>query len=264
MMDQHFMAANLIQVIETEDRGAVLLDLQTDRFFGLDQTGMLIWTYLTSGHTPQEVIRLITECYAVESEQELQEDMFQFLQHMQVHHLLLPISSYQEQRGAMHLQVKRPSFASLSLPLYFLSSLMLCALHMSEWLEAWLLLQWVHTFLAYGRLIDLASLFHALPTKHVTTYESPLVRRMAGRVQSAAAWQPFKATCLHQNLALGFLLKRRALQTDLVIGVSTFPFLAHAWLRSGSEIIHWETGLLPGWNLQRLHELSIIFCTEWF
>lgn len=264
MMDQHFMATNLIQVIEIEGRGAVLLDLQTDRFFGLDQTGMLIWTHLTSGHTLQEVIHLMIERYAIESEQALQEDLFQFLQHMQVHHLLLPVPSSQEKRRAKPSKVKKPPFSSLSLPLYFLFSLILCTLHGSEWLEAWLLLQWVHTFLAYGRLIDLARLFHAQPTKHVATYESPLVRRMAGRVQSAAAWQPFKATCLHQNLALGFLLKRRAIQADLVIGVSTFPFFAHAWLRSGSEIINWETGLLPGWNLQRLHELSIIFCTEWF
>lgn len=263
MMDQHFMAAHLIQGIETEDGGAVLLDLHTDRFLGLDQMGMLLWTHLTAGHTPQEVIHLMTERYTIESEQALQEDLFRFLQHMQAHHLLLPVPSSQEQRGAKHSQGKRPFFASLSLSLVFLLSLLLCTLHVSEWLEAWLLLQWVHAFLAYGRLIDLARLFHALPTTHLATYESPFVRRMAGHVQSAAAWQPFTATCLHQNLALGFLLKRRAIQADLIIGVSTFPFFAHAWLRSGSEVIHWEAGLLPGWNLQRLHELSIIFCTEW-
>lgn len=263
MMDQHFMAANLLQVIETKDGGAVLLDLQTDRFLGLDPMGMLIWTHLTAGQTPQEVIRLMTERYAIESERALQEDLFRFLQHMQVHHLLLPVPSSQEKRGAQHSQVKKPSFASLSLPLCFLVSLMLCTLHVSEWLEAWLLLQWVHAFLEYGRLIDLIRHFHALSATHLAIYESPVVRRMAKHVQSAAAWQPFTATCLHQNLALGFLLKRRAIQADLVIGVSTFPFCAHAWLRSGSEIIHWEAGLLPGWNLQRLHELSIIFCTEW-
>lgn len=262
-MNRHFMATALVQVIATEDGGAVLLDLQTDRFLGIDQMGMFMWTLFTTGHTPQEVMHLIAERYTVESEKMLQEDIFRFLQQMEVQHLLLPVASPQEKHDAAHAPVIWSSLASFSAHILPLLSRMLCTFHVSEWLEAWLLLRWVHTFLAHGKLIDLARRFHALPTKHPVTYENPDVRRLAKRVQSAAAWQPFQAVCLHQNLALGFLLRRRALHADLVIGVSTFPFFAHAWLRSGSEVIHWETGLGPGASLERLHELSIIFCTEW-
>lgn len=261
--DQHFRAAALVQVIVTKDGGAVLLDLQTDRYLGMDQMGMLMWTLLATGHTPQEVMCLVAERYTVEAEEVLQEDIFRFLQQMETQRLLLPVQNLREQHDTTHMSVRWPSFANFCSHLLSHLSQIVYSFRVSEWLEAWLLLRWVHTFLVHGQLVDIARKLHALPTKHLVTYEHPDVRRLAECVQSAANWQPFKAVCLHQNLALGFLLRRRALHADLAIGVATFPFFAHAWLRSRSEVIHWKTGLGPGASLQRLHALSIIFCTEW-
>lgn len=263
MRNQRFLAAPLVQVVTTKDGGAVLLDLQTDRFLGLDPMGMLMWTLFTTGHTPQEVLCLIAERYTIESEEVLQEDIFRLLQHMEAQRLLLPVHNLCEKHDGAPAHVKWSSFGSFHTHILPHLSQIIATFHLSEWLEAWLLLQWVHTFLVHGKLIDLARKLHALPTKYLVTYEHPDVRHLAELVQSAAAWQPFKAVCLHQNLTLGFLLRRRALHADLAIGVATFPFFAHAWLRSGSEVIHWRVGLGPGASQERLHELPIIFCTEW-
>lgn len=261
-MDQRFVAAPLVQVITAEGGEAVLLDLQTDRFLGIDQMSTLMWTLFTTGHTPQEVVYLIADRYMLESVESLHEDIVHFLQHMQTQHLLLPVQNIPTPETFPH-QVKSLSLGCI--PLRFLTFLatIRCSFPGSEWLEAWFLLRWVHSFLIHGKLLDLSMRLHALPTKRLITYETPDVRRLAQCVQTAAAWQPFKAVCLHQNLALGFMLRYRLLHADLVIGVSTFPFFAHAWLQSCSEVINWKTGLGPSATLQRLHELSLIFCTEW-
>ncbi len=256
---QRFVAASLVHVIITEGGGAVLLDLQTDQFLGLDQMGMLLWTLFTEGYTPQEVAHMIADCYTLESVTKVQDDIFHFLQQMETLHLLLPMQGTVSLNYPFPQQIREPFLVRI-LDLLAKRN-WTCSL--GEWIEAWLLLRWVHSFLVHGRLIDLSRRLHALPTKQPSTYENPLVRRLAERVHSAAAWQPFRAVCLHQNLALGFMMRHRMFHADLAIGVSTFPFFAHAWLKSGTEVIHWEVGLGPGMNLPRIQQLSLIFCTEW-
>gem|GEM_PF-5280907 len=126
------------------------------------------------------------------------------------------------------------------------------------------MLLWVHWQLRHGHLVALANRLNALPTSQFVDEEHPIVQQLAHLVRRASAWHPFQAVCLHQNLVLGFLLRRRRLHADLVIGVSTFPFFAHAWLRSGPRNLNWKAGLGPGTSQERLGELSLIFCSAWY
>ena len=58
------------------------------------------------------------------------------------------------------------------------------------------------------------------------------VRLYAQRVNAAARYSPFPATCLSRSLLLGWLLRRRGIATELRIGVRLTNGMldAHAWL----------------------------------
>jgi len=93
----------------------------------------------------------------------------------------------------------------------------------------------------------------------------PLVERLARVVRSVARWQSFDAACLHQYVTLCFLFRRRGMQVDLVLGVSTHPFFPHAWLKGGPDALEhallWEVGLGQDRRVERLQQLSVLFCT---
>lgn len=53
---------------EFDGREAVLVDLNTKRYYTLNETAMLIWRGLESGKTTAEIAREITERYEVTTE----------------------------------------------------------------------------------------------------------------------------------------------------------------------------------------------------
>lgn len=60
-------------------------------------------------------------------------------------------------------------------------------------------------------------------------------------VRAAARYTPWESACLAQALACAWMLKRRRLDVVLYLGVrrdgENGPFLAHAWLRQGDQIL---------------------------
>lgn len=64
-------------------------------------------------------------------------------------------------------------------------------------------------------------------------------QRCAQLTEIAARHGLYQANCLHQSLALCWLLRRNGLQARLRIGVKpdTKPFQAHAWVELDGEIL---------------------------
>ncbi len=265
-VEQRFVPTSLAQMVITEDGGAVILALQRDLFLGLDQTATMMWELLAEGRTPREVVLHLREQYTNVSDEQLHRDVALFIQNMEEKHLLLsansPLITLKRQVSQRSSFLLLQGWSAIVFPL--LSVMPLFTVH-REWLEAWLTLQWVDASLQNGGFMYLTQKLEAMPAWKTVLFENPDVRRLARRVEAAAAWQPFKAVCLHQCLALGLLLRRRSIQADLVIGVSKFPFFAHAWLKSGHDVIlhaiHWEIGLGLDKSIQRLQNLSVLFCT---
>ncbi len=54
---------------EFDGREAVLVDLNTKRYYTLNETAMLIWRGLERGQTKEELVRELTEHYDVTAEQ---------------------------------------------------------------------------------------------------------------------------------------------------------------------------------------------------
>ena len=73
------------------------------------------------------------------------------------------------------------------------------------------------------------------PTQVVTTVTLPVIQALGEIVNIAARHTPFPATCLTRSLLLGWLLRRRGIQSDLRIGVrlTNGALDAHAWVECG-------------------------------
>ncbi|MDQ3473188.1 MAG: PqqD family protein [Acidobacteriota bacterium] len=54
---------------EFDGREAVLVDLNTKRYYTLNETAMLVWRGLERGQTTADIAREITDCYDVTAEQ---------------------------------------------------------------------------------------------------------------------------------------------------------------------------------------------------
>jgi coenzyme PQQ synthesis protein D (PqqD) len=65
---------------------AVLLDIETGMYFGLDAVGTRIWTLLEQGASEGELLAQILEEYAVEPDR-LKSDLSDFLAVLQTHRL---------------------------------------------------------------------------------------------------------------------------------------------------------------------------------
>lgn len=70
---------------------AVLLDLRSGEYFGLDELGALIWTLMSEGRSTAEVERRILADYSV-SEETARGDLRSFLDELCRRDLVQPIS----------------------------------------------------------------------------------------------------------------------------------------------------------------------------
>lgn len=72
------------------------------------------------------------------------------------------------------------------------------------------------------------------PTKASPT---SLLSRDVGAFCTLLPWLPFQGRCLHRSYMLRRLLARRGIEVDWVIGVRTWPFMAHCWLQIGEVLL---------------------------
>jgi hypothetical protein len=65
----------------------VIVNLNTGTYFGLNPTGTVIWNHLKKGSDPTVILNDLLEQFD-SSEEELQQDMVQFVAHLQSQKLL--------------------------------------------------------------------------------------------------------------------------------------------------------------------------------
>jgi hypothetical protein len=71
---------------------------------------------------------------------------------------------------------------------------------------------------------------------------SPIDRQLCqatvAAVDRAATCYPRRLMCLERSLAIAWLLRRRGVNAQLVIGCRHTPFYAHAWVEHAGEVIN--------------------------
>ncbi len=89
------LEANADLMMADLDGEAVLLNLQTGRYFGLNQVGTSIWAMITAPCTVADVIAGIQKDYDVPAEQ-LEKDVLAFLEAMEKRsliHIVTPVNA---------------------------------------------------------------------------------------------------------------------------------------------------------------------------
>jgi hypothetical protein len=84
-------------------------------------------------------------------------------------------------------------------------------------------------------------------------------REHADALARVARWLPVPPRCLPQCLALCWMLRRRGMAVELVIGVCKFPFTAHAWVESGGAVVEWQAGLGVQSGYSLVDALAVIY-----
>src|SRR5579859_1857631 len=242
--NQQFVRTSLVLMIATEDGGAVVLDLGHDEFLGLSKVAREMWELLVLGQTPLEIVEVLATSYEVGPER-LLSDLLHFTRAMEERGLLV--------RSVERRQAQLTSTITTAMVLEWQKCDCFDALpnevkqisvwQNPEWQEAFVLLQRVDELLRQVGLLQFSYALASLPVHKTVTVENEEVQRLADAVMKVADWQPCRPACLHQYLALVWMLRRRAMFADVVIGVYTYPFSAHVWMESGGQIVQWRAGM---------------------
>jgi hypothetical protein len=255
---QRFVPTSFAHAILTDEMG-VILDLHKDEFLGLSKVARQIWMQLAAGKTPLEIVPILEMQYEAEPAL-LLADVLQFIHTMEERSLL---ERYNERGQALDI----PSKTIIELPpLHGAAVLPLAIRAPREWQkpeqqEAFVTLQSVDELIKRVGLNLFASALMDLPVYRNITAEDAVMQRLAHVVTVAADWFPFKVACLHQSLALAWMLRRRDVHVDVVIGMYTHPFSAHVWLESDGYLIQWKAGMGYTADFRRVEAMSVIFHT---
>jgi len=68
--------------------------------------------------------------------------------------------------------------------------------------------------------------------------EHAVIAAVNDAVSRAAIWYPRPAYCMPRSVVTTWLLRRRGVAAELVIGVRKMPFYAHAWVEVGGRVVN--------------------------
>jgi hypothetical protein len=260
VMDQNKCSTLLLQPTYTTytvriGEEMVLLNAQTSECVGLNFVASLLWERFSAGATMADVMEQMQQQYDVDPDR-LQSDLQAFLHEMQHKGFLVPVSRPASRETVLSSCYLLPHMLRLLARFNRLTRV-----PFFEWVEAFWMLCYVQHHLFSRGLASMIDAWNACSVSYTLSHEKRSVEHLARLVQSAARWQRFQAACLHQCLALGLLLRFRGIHAELMIGVTTFPFMAHAWLTNGQEPLWWEAGLGHDRRLERLQSLTVLFST---
>ena len=68
--------------------------------------------------------------------------------------------------------------------------------------------------------------------------ESNLIDRVCMAVNYACVWYPKQALCLQRSFVTTYLLRKRGIAAQMVLGAQKLPFKAHAWVEVDGRAIN--------------------------
>ncbi len=238
----HFDASPFVSVVKG-DPTWVVLDTYHGLFHGFNKTSTVIWTTLiVEKKSVQDVAITLVNRYHIPLERAAN-DLEAFTREMWHKGLIYPA-----EEGPPLLAPTPIAHIDPALPF--------------PMLEAYGTLQRIQQILQQSNgFLRLTRYLVAKPTRGAISASNPLACRLRSSIKMVAHRLPYQAVCLHQCLALCWMLRRRRIQADLMIGVYTHPFSAHAWVVS-RDIVQWEAGVSAYPDETFLQALTVIYSSK--
>jgi hypothetical protein len=236
--------------------GIVLFHLAEDRVLALNQIAAAVWKDVREGVSLEEIFARWRRSAPPVSEAQVCRDIDTLLAYLQRSRCLVCAE------GEAHLLPRRRSPLAcwlLRRRWWACSSrwgLLACEAYWTQRLVNSLLRSRTDGLLVQARMVT------QMPTLRTIAAADPLVRRLCEALKDTARLLPFRSRCLQQSLALCWLLARRRIEADVVIGAYTHPLSLHAWVESGGEVIQWEAGIEAAPDPTRLAAMSVLFHSQ--
>lgn len=109
-------------------------------------------------------------------------------------------------------------------------------------LEAIILLRHIHLCIQHNAFLTLVQSLMALPAEQDWEQDSR-VPKIIQRVNEVARLFQEPMTCLHQSLAVCWMLRMRGIAAQVAIRVQQDPLMGHMIVVNGEHVISWKPGL---------------------
>lgn len=111
---------------------------------------------------------------------------------------------------------------------------------------------------AYIQIITLFVILKLRGIRHYTKYFDPppfpsdldndeaTLESVKKGIDTAVRFMIFNSDCIYQSLAFTMMLRRRTIPAVVCMGVSSFPFKAHAWVEVNGVIVSDDDRIVSG------------------
>ncbi len=73
-----------------------------------------------------------------------------------------------------------------------------------------------------------------------------MIKSIKRSIDLAVRFMVFNSDCVYQSLAFAMMLRRRNISAVVCMGVSSFPFRAHAWVEVRGVVISGDSSTVKG------------------
>ena len=224
----------------SDDDGMILLDLRSGRYTAFNPVGALVWAALEKGSPEVSIVRQLRERFDVPGER-IERDVEAILATLKTNGWIVPARidrppASATESGAGSSASDPPAMHRLPTDAAHAEAGVSAARELYWRLIALLALIYIDILmrLRFRRLYDV---LRTCP-KSSARLDAGTLRQICRCVNRAASAYFKRAWCLQRSAACVYLLRRRGIPAQLVLGVRTFPFEAHAWAELDGQVLN--------------------------
>lgn len=224
----------------TGSNGVSIMNRSSGKYFALTSTSSEIWDMIGEGKSFAEILDLLQRKYPEVGER-LQTDLTDLLAQLITLGLIAPTA---HEKAQVEPPVDEPvpgsgRHSSRSIPLLG-RYLRQGKIYRAIWIVmAYISLVWTDCFLKGLGFARFYRVVRSWPCERgCSGRQQNEIEAVVAIVNSAAAYYLKRAWCLQRSAVTTYLLRLRGIPAELVIGVRELPFLAHAWVEVGGEVVN--------------------------
>ena len=257
MIDEtlHYRVAPSVRSAHDE-HGLVLLDTRSGAYLSFNPVGALIWSHLETGATGDEIVERVRAAFPDAEGGQIGADVADMLGHLRTQGLIVPKAT--KVPGAAVPGAAASTGSELAAPSFADSGCTHSSrttakdrntedsapgsgrgAGLARTLRAWLYLIYIDFSMQlrrYRRFYDIVDT--KAPRGAARKADEEAVALTCRAVDAAAGLYVKRAWCLQRSAACVCLLRSQGLPAELVLGVRTFPFEAHAWVELEGRILN--------------------------
>ena len=230
-----------------DDDGLVLLNSRTGHYFSFNAVGGLVWSKIEEGASAAAIIRAVQERFEAPPDL-VEHDVEAILARLERDRLIVRASQAAggaPPRGSAVLD-RTPAApatgsssrdAAIREPLDRTKADGSGGGQLVRDVVAFLTLVYVDVLIKRFRFPRLEAVLRKRAGVQLRT-DPAVVQRISRSVDRAAAAYFKRAWCLQRSVACAYLLRRRGCPAQLVLGVRTLPFEAHAWVEVDGRVVN--------------------------